>query len=217
MSDIRTEEYKFLRQEHENNRKFVFERPLVIVGGTIATGFAFAEKGILGLLPLPFLLILWFNLWFTHNRLQSSSRIVAYIQLIHETNQNVPWIGWENALREYRNWIHREEKYHKSLSIDDIKQSDNMTFYKPIFYFHLINGIIFTIIFLMQSEQIKRLSESRVQLGDIFYLTINIIALIIFILGFIPYAPKKLKNETERKRHIWKDILKLPQSNKKNG
>jgi hypothetical protein len=36
MSDNRIEEYRFLRQGLEANRKYIFERPLLIIGGTLA-------------------------------------------------------------------------------------------------------------------------------------------------------------------------------------
>jgi hypothetical protein len=95
------EEYNFLRTELETNKKFVFERPLLIIGtGMAALGTLYDVKAIL-LGPIPFLTILYFNLWFTENRLKSSARIVAYLQLVHETKQLVT-PGWESALRAYR-------------------------------------------------------------------------------------------------------------------
>ena len=107
MDDTKIEEYKSLRQEHENNRKFIFERPLLIVGATFASAMTVADKGFLVLLPIPFLALLLFNLWFTHNRAESSARIVSYLQLVHEGVCPVNWIGWENSVRLYRQWIYK--------------------------------------------------------------------------------------------------------------
>ena len=60
------EEYKVLRQEHENNRKFVFERPLILLATLLAAVANFKEPPSLAqeVLPLIFLTGLWFNLWF---------------------------------------------------------------------------------------------------------------------------------------------------------
>jgi hypothetical protein len=99
MDPVRIEEYKVLRQELEMNRKFVFERPLLVVGATLAG----ALSPRIGLLTIPFLGVLLFNLWFTYNRLWSSARIVAYIQLVHEgISKEFEWIGWERALMKFR-------------------------------------------------------------------------------------------------------------------
>jgi hypothetical protein len=61
MGDIKSEEYKFLRQEHENNRKFIFERPLLIIGVTFASAITISDKNLLVLLPIPFLALLYLN------------------------------------------------------------------------------------------------------------------------------------------------------------
>jgi len=88
---IADQEYSFLREELDMNRRFVFERPLLIVGAALAAAVPLADKRAFFLLPLPFLAVLLFNLWFTINRLQSSARIIGYIQLVHEGEKN--WIG----------------------------------------------------------------------------------------------------------------------------
>jgi hypothetical protein len=117
MSNIQSEEYKFLRQEHENNRKFIFERPLLIVGATFASAITINDKSLLLLLPLPFLALLYFNIWFTHNRMESSARIVSYLQIVHEGVSKYKWIGWENAVRLYRKWIYVSRKNKNELQI----------------------------------------------------------------------------------------------------
>lgn len=144
MSDLMVEEYRFLRQEHETNRKFVFERPLLIVTAALAAALGLSEKGTLGLLPIPFLSVLAFNLWFTFNRLESSARIVAYIQLFHEGDlRRLPWIGWENALRQYRRWVSRlgSDRLKEPQLNDETRQFGSMAFYGPIFFFHVSLGI----------------------------------------------------------------------------
>lgn len=56
---IRIEEYRALRQELDGNRKFVFERPLLIAGGTLAAVSALPAEGNISLLCIPFLTIHW--------------------------------------------------------------------------------------------------------------------------------------------------------------
>jgi len=92
-SDIRTAEYESLRQEMLQNKRYVFERPLVIIG---AVGLAAAQlSGTHAAVTLPVLLValLWLNLWFTVNRLRSTARIVAYVGLVLE----VPEREWNSG------------------------------------------------------------------------------------------------------------------------
>ena len=112
------EEYKSLRDELRINRGFVFERPILILGAaaTFAAASARSENFFaIALLPIPFLLALWFNLWFTVNRLMSNSRIIAYIYLFLEVNSELKdkWKGWENALVAWRdhNYYPRPESW----------------------------------------------------------------------------------------------------------
>jgi hypothetical protein len=67
-SSIIAEEYKTLRDEHAANRKFIFERPIVIVG---VFGFALrlSNPEYPEALTIALLIALLFNLWFTFNRL----------------------------------------------------------------------------------------------------------------------------------------------------
>jgi hypothetical protein len=110
---VTIEEYKYLRQEHENNRKFGFERPLVIVAGMLAAAVSFKGQhlAVLALLPIPFLAMLWFSIWFTFNRVQNSARIVSYILLFHETQGTSNWVGWETSLRQFRQWVKKSGNY----------------------------------------------------------------------------------------------------------
>ena len=100
-----SDEYRVLREELKINRQFIFERPLLIIGG------ALASKAMLGftepfsdLLIVFVILLLTFNLWFTMNRLTSSARIIGYIHLVHEGEFRENWKGWENSLSMYRDW-----------------------------------------------------------------------------------------------------------------
>ena len=202
------EEYKILRQEHENNRKFVFERPLVIVGGMLAAtmGFKGDPKDMLGLLPLIFLAMLWFNLWFTHNRLQSSARIVAYIQLIHELGA-APWIGWENSLTKYRDWYTNATEIQKEQLKNVPVASDSMGFYPPIFYFHLFCGVMFVLLLLIQNGVLQRIVKCETISLDVLWIMVNGFALLAFVLALLPYAPDGARKAIGIKRLIWSVAL----------
>jgi uncharacterized membrane protein len=102
--DLLIEEYKALRQEHENNRKFIFERPIVVALGIVA-GIGHIAADNMAILPyctFLALLLLSFTIAFTFDRVQSGARITAYLQLLHETRMG-PWHGWETNLCWYRN------------------------------------------------------------------------------------------------------------------
>ena len=207
MSDIQSEEYKFLRQEHENNRKFIFERPLLIVGATFASAITINDKSLLLLLPLPFLALLYFNIWFTHNRMESSARIVSYLQIVHEGISKYKWIGWENAVRLYRKWIYDTHKNENELPCFNEQQFDSMAFYAPIFYFHLITGAATTIILILKSSLFCNLLAQKVTSQttplDWLFIIIDSIALVLFALLFIPFRPKTIRYQIEFKRCVW--------------
>lgn len=228
--NIRLEEYKFLRTEHENNRKFVFERPLVIVIGMLAAiiNIKASNNNTLILLPILFLIILWFNIWFTHNRVQSSSRIVAYIQLFHETQEyNVSWVGWENALLEYRKLICPKGnlKKLKILLKNEPESFDSSGFYSPIFFFHIFCGILFTPLILIQCGLLKKDFASiilQIETSPLIFLIIIVMS--IFLIALLKYSPPKVKKAIVNERVTWEYVFKIrtwpyaaPSSNKPQG
>ncbi len=138
--DMKTE-YESLRQELHQNRQYVFERPLLIVGAGVA--FATQEK-IAVVVPPLVAVLLTFNFWFTVNRLRSSARIVTYIQLVLE-ERVCRWIGWESALRCSRQWKQR----HKSdgtmreieAHVDNELNQDVLMYFGPTLWLHLVLGV----------------------------------------------------------------------------
>jgi hypothetical protein len=209
MDGLRLEEYKFLRQEHENNRRFVFERPLVIVGATLAAAFSLSEKGLLGLLPVPFLAVLLFNLWFTFNRMESSARIVAYIQLVLEPSARYQWMGWESSLRAYRAWVFEVEqgRRHEPLFNEEVAQVQAMGFYAPIFYFHLALGILVTAVLVSQSEALQRVLGQQSRYSDLGAIGTSVAATASFGSVFWRFRPSKLRHLIEWKCQVWREVL----------
>ena len=142
--DLRCCEFEALRSEIATNRRFVFERPLAIVTAGFIGVLMIPNTAWALLLIIPILGVLLYNLWFTANRLRSNSRIVAYIQLVHEPLGDCPWIGWENALHIWRT-VARERKdanQHFPASQEEIAGYDVNRFYRQIHLFHVgIGGI----------------------------------------------------------------------------
>ncbi len=84
------QEYQTLRQELLESRKYVFERPLLILTAG-AAGLNTLKSEYLPLLPVGLGILILFNLWFTINRLLSAARITSYIQLELEERCHGPW------------------------------------------------------------------------------------------------------------------------------
>ena len=217
MSDTRTEEYRFLRQELEMNRKFVFERPLLIVTATLTAAITLTQKEILGVLSLPFLAILAFNLWFTFNRLESNARIVAYIQLVHESNN---WLAprWESALRAYRKWCSRLEKGEATPpEINaDVQQYDSMAYYGPIFYFHLYLAALVALILVIRADLPQSILSLRAGAREALILSLNGVLLLLFGLYSSKFRPSKLRHSIEWKRRAWESVFEQEGLNKEN-
>ena len=150
--EVQLEEYRSLRAELAENRKLIFARPLLIVAGALGGKFA-AGDSVTGELYVPILLVaLFFNLWFMKNRLHSNGRIVAYLQLVHETREYL-WIGWETALRRYRFWWtpvddpsleeQRKTEDKKLWSEAQVAgRTNNTVYYRSFYLFHIWAGVL---------------------------------------------------------------------------
>lgn len=207
MNEIQIEEYRFLREELKSNRKLVFERPLIIAGVTFATALSLSKGGLLGVIPLPFLLILVFNLWFTMNRLRSSARIIAYIQLTHEGESTYKWNGWENALRMHRDWQAQPDTPCELEGRDNFKLYDHLAYYPGIYYFHLLLGLMIVIVILGQSSQFAAVINDTANKPAIVQLAANGVFAFLFTLLHFWFRPGKLRHGIETNRQIWAAVL----------
>lgn len=156
------DEYQTLREEILQGKKYVFERLLLIVTISVAL-IQFIDKPFMVYVPILLLPLLAFNLWFTVNRIKSIARIVAYIQLILEENNNIVWRGWETSLRLYRKWtkLNKDEidKIIKG-NIDQDAAPDAMGYYPVIFYLHIgivLLTAIFSVIYSIDDSTTVRL------------------------------------------------------------
>lgn len=133
------DEYGVLRDEITQSKRYVLERPLVIVGVGVTLMTTQYSPEVAGALPTLMAGLLLFNFWFSVNRLISAARIVAYTKLVLEPNSNFVWIGWETSLQRYRLWTSKKDAGKR---VDEVMKkkhpSDSNVFYAQIYSLHLI-------------------------------------------------------------------------------
>jgi hypothetical protein len=215
IKELRKYENSYLRAEIETNKKMIFERALLIAGAAFgATLLPNESKGIefLGILSI---VALFFNLWFAHNRLKSSMRIIAYIQLFHEAEDSIPWIGWENAVRVYRIWeeiFKKNEEEFFETAFKKIKQNDRLSFYIPIVILHISIALAIAVYMLFRIYWLRLYGEIEKYLycGVLFenYILLYTIVFAIYIIFIlIKCNPYELKSGIEKERIRWISIM----------
>ncbi len=211
------DEYRVLREELKINRRFVFERPLLIVGVSFVAMFNISfERAAVGIPESFFIVILFYNLWFTSNRLRSSARILGYLQIYHEGARRGEWKGWERSLSEYRSWClmtNEQAKAKPGIACEEsIKKShrgepqyDNPRFYAPIFGFHIIIAA-----FAAAKGAVPWIAGAS---GEALYFSVYSVVVFVFAAGLAlwRWLPRKLKNLIEAETEIWEQDL-VPQS-----
>jgi bacteriorhodopsin len=193
-------ELGFLRAEMEMNRKYIFERPLLIVAGGITASATLKTLVGFEVLPLLFLVLLGFNLWFTYNRLQSNARIISYLQLIYTPGGFSRWIGWEAALKRFRERGSIEPEAPSTSK----KQRENQ-FYGPILIFHLLAVVLLTGFMLAQRrpEPAPALNQSALAI----VINLTGVALIAFFILAWCLRPITVRNTIDETYSIWERIL----------
>ena len=205
-------EYQTLREELLQSRRYVFERPLLIVALAVA---AMSDRASALLPALPPLMsgLLLFNFWFTVNRLLSSSRIVAYIQLALEEGSCGPWRGWETSLRHYRMW-HKKDLAKKQRMVDEEIDHDAvpdaLMYYPPIFQLHVS---------LIVLAAIGSIAASVVRPGriSIACLAVTVILVLAFARYCLNWRPSKVRTLIERNRVIRGHVLRSMQQAPEGG
>ena len=178
-------EYESLRNELNENRKYVFERPLVIFTAACILFAYISESEYIILFPGLIILLLLFNLHFTANRLNSNARIIAYIRLFIEENQNDNY-NWETFLNAYR--IDGEQK--------------GLKYYPIIFYFHIVMIIFLLLMEIPLYLHLHPLSQSQDKNNMLVTLIVTIALLvgaIIYLFSIMKYiSPKQVKDFFEK-------------------
>lgn len=187
------QEYETLRNELIQGKQYVFERPILIITGSIAL-IEFIDKQYAVYFPMIIIGLLLFNLWFTINRMVSMARVIAYIQIVLE-DKRTKWLGWETSLRYYRKWLRLNKN--TRINFKDKAVYDNLGFYPPIYYLHLIvtlTAYLVLVIYTINHFDLKNL------ILCISTLTI----LILFLIFAYRNRPNKVKPQIETNRQIWK-------------
>jgi hypothetical protein len=149
------EEFNALRQELDNTRQFVFERPLFIVTAS-AAAIALVDKPFFAGLPPVAVGLLLANLWFTVDRMQSLSRIAAYIEIELEPGSEEKdygkWVGWETCLRAFRSWIVENKENLDGIIAAESAKLDHFPvaagYYPTILWMHVVASAVALLISL---------------------------------------------------------------------
>lgn len=201
---IKVAEYESLRQEITQNKKYIFERPLLVIGVIGLAASQLEKNPIALLLPAMLVSMLWLNLWFTVNRIRSTARIVAYISLILES-KNERWIGWETALNKYRLWAKEHfNKFKENLEFSNNREAmkfDATWSYHIILWLHVVAvllGVFGSGVYAFKNPKALEIVLS--------ILTVSI------SIGFLitclkPFNPKKLSRLVEIQQKIWTEVL----------
>lgn len=202
---LRSLEYSSLRSEVIQSRQYVFERPLLIITAAgVAAVPLMNTPGIL-LLPAMFVFILLVNLWFTVNRLQSISRIAAYIDVVLESDKLELWKGWERSLRQYRIWVnsHSIQQRQQDIQpyIDQKAIPHALMFYLPTYQLHVTLVVILLIVSMLS------LFSSFDSLSVLAFVATLATSAVFAWYAADKFRPAKLKGQIEQQRAIWLAVL----------
>ncbi|MCX6322346.1 MAG: hypothetical protein NTX93_11180 [Bacteroidia bacterium] len=187
-------EYETLRQELNENRKYVFERPLLIITAALVFFEYIAKTPFIMLFPNIIIFLLLFNLKFTSNRLNSSARIVSYIRLFIEKKDPSNY-RWESFLSKYR-----EDRNKKGLR-----------YYPTIYWFHILTVLIFVLfeILLYLDHQIdSTFKDVKKEIITIFSIVFCFIGLVYLVKIGIETSPQKINDYFENEINNVKETLK---------
>jgi len=196
------EEYKSLREELLQAKKYVFERPLLIVAVAVAGSRALDTESLMVLLVLVAILLL-FNFWFTVNRLASGARIAAYIQIEIEERSHGPWVGWETCLREYRIWLSndREKKLKEvKVAINEAAVPDALMYYPPIYRLHIgLMALAVCLALILAAHDASLLSVTS---------ALIVVSVSAWFFAYLrPHSPQIMRSLIERDRCIWERVF----------
>lgn len=197
-------EYDTLRGELLQNKKYVFERPLLIVTAAGVAAVQLSGNPLALLLPFLLIVILLINLWFTVNRLRSMARIAAYIDLVLEGNPNA-WIGWERSLRKHRIWTKQHSLQERRTALSKYAKDeaipDALMFYGPLLLLHVVMVIMalsISVLTLAAKSQLAEIVSFAATLG---------VAIVFACFWLGPYRSSQMRDLIEIQRATWINVL----------
>jgi len=182
-ADAKQAEVAFLRAEMEQNRKYIFERPIAVVVGAVAAAATLAggDKTFQGfdLLPTVFTVV---------KDLQSTARIVSYLQVFHPGDGTRLWMGWEAELHEFRRI-----------------QPERRRFYDGIWAFHILAAVASTGLILVQ---IYPDPDNLLGAGLVQQVAVGVDVAAVFGLLFLAgkLRPSTVRHTIEQTRGVWEQI-----------
>jgi hypothetical protein len=205
-SEIQPLEYEALRQELLQNKQYVLERPLLIIGAAGVAAMQLPESAPALALPALLISVLCVNLWFTANRLRSSARIIGYIAAIIEPGSQFPWIGWENALRLQRHWTKNTPADRIAENIARFQEHgaaipDAMRFYPMVMALHVV-----PVVFAVIASLIVTVEKSDWVKISMLVVTISATACFVY-LAFFRYRLGEMTRLIEDQRAIWMAVF----------
>lgn len=192
-------EYQMLRDEIVQGKKYVFERPILIVAACVT--LVQFDRTMLPLLPIAVLGLLGFNLWFTANRLYSMARIIAYIAVVLEGADRKPggWQGWESSLVTFRKWQEDDGGEFPHVPVDRKDLPRGLGFYPPIFSAHVALGAGACLLPFIAGD--VQDSIVRLQLVLVYAVTLGM-----FCWCAWNYRPDTVRNAILRYRRVWEAL-----------
>lgn len=154
MCKIQELEYESLRQELLQREKFVFERFLAIILAYSAIYIKFYDNiTLLSIISSLFILALWLNHWNVQRSVVNNARIAAYIMLVLEPKKEEEWIGWENALKIYRE---NKEKAEERIKNYKGKIKSTSLFIREFKMLDLVSTLVILVLFLYQKPELVK-------------------------------------------------------------
>jgi hypothetical protein len=199
-------EYETLRQELNENKKYIFERPLVIITAAfVIFGYA-SDQDFIMLFPPVIIFLLLFNLKFTSNRLNSSARIVAYISLFIE-KRNSENFQWESFLSEYRLRVKDNDTKNEK------DNEEGLRYYPLIYWFHIISALLFivlhVVLYLKNPIDFKEMLSFHNMITGISLLLCLIGLIFIIIIGWSTRTEKAQQFFSEETKNVKEIIAKM--------
>lgn len=195
------EEYETLREELLQAKKYIFERPLLITA-IAAAGSRELNREFLEIILVLTAALLLFNFWFSVNRIFSSARIIAYIQVELEERGYGRWVGWETCLREYRKWRNQKIKYPQP---DANYIPHTFMYYREIYMLHIgLMALAVCISLILAIRYHTWLSITT---------AVSVLLLLcMFAIAILRFNPRRIRALIETNRLIWISVFENMQA-----